>query len=109
MRRLLASLVVLFGITTAAQADYATVPTPVPCDCGKVRTGFFSRYKAKYDYHSCGAGRTHHHIGCTGHEAARIFVFGSCCEFFEEHLTRTPSDMHSGWANHRPPHVEYGR
>jgi hypothetical protein len=42
------------------------------------------------DYCSCGYGRTHHDLGCTGWRGEHIFFWGSCWQFFEEPCSRGP-------------------
>ncbi len=54
------------------------------------RRGPIKRFCDRLHRHSCGYGKTHHDLGCTGCYVDFVFVFGSCWEFFEEPCNRQP-------------------
>jgi hypothetical protein len=84
--RLLAILAAtLLGAGAAHAGEWDCIPPrPAP-------TTFLGRLCDRLERHSCGYGKTHHDLGCTGCRADAIFVFGSCWQFFEEPCRRQSS------------------
>jgi hypothetical protein len=69
------------------------------CGCSNDRYRTYQEYEAyllpplpgqHWCRWGCGQGKTHHDFGCTGCRADAVFVFGSCCQFFEEPCSRPP-------------------
>jgi hypothetical protein len=92
------ALVALLAAATCSQAQ------DLPCDScpGESPVGeSHSRLKRcwhrlcdRLERKSCGYGKTHHDLGCSGCRADTIFVFGSCWQFFEEPCRRQPVPPH---------------
>lgn len=85
LRSFLVMATALVGIGAASAAECDCIrPKPVPTTiCGRICD--------RIERHSCGYGKTHHDFGCTGCRADKVFVFGSCWQFFEEPCRRQSS------------------
>jgi hypothetical protein len=84
MRLGILGLVAFFALANplmSAEACWPGQPEP---------RGFWHRLSDRLQRLSCGYGKTHHDFGCTGCPAAKIFIFGSCWQFFEEPCFRQP-------------------
>jgi hypothetical protein len=87
--------------TPAAAGEVVIVPTSEAAYCCEPPRGrlyrFWDRLTTRSYSNTCGQGKTHLDMGCTDCRADCIFVFGNCCEFFDNPETyRSPLERWRG-------------